>query len=111
LENFLREKTIKKELKYLLAIYGRVHDRIPIFLQRHRPRVEKLLEPDEHRNIIIENMRFLVEDKKVIIYEFVIVDSEAFSSIGRSNLYQYMVPPNNLNSKTINISRPLGIAI
>ncbi len=35
--------------------------------------MEKLLQPDKYKDIIIESMRFLVQDKRVIIYEFIIM--------------------------------------
>ena len=34
---------------------------------------KKLLEPDKYKDIIIDSMRFLVQDKRVIIYGFVIM--------------------------------------
>lgn len=34
---------------------------------------KKLLEPDKYKDIIIDSMRFLVQDKRVVIYGFVIM--------------------------------------
>ena len=34
---------------------------------------KKLLEPDKYKNIIINSMKFLVEEKRVIVYGFVIM--------------------------------------
>jgi len=36
---------------------------------------KKLLLPDKRKNVIIESMRFIVEDKRVIIYGFVIMSN------------------------------------
>ena len=36
---------------------------------------KKLLAPNKYKDIVIESMRFLVDDKRVIIYGFVIMDN------------------------------------
>lgn len=36
---------------------------------------EKLLKPDKYKNIIIESLRFLVKEKRIILYAFVIMEN------------------------------------
>ena len=39
---------------------------------------KKLLAQDKYKDVIIESMRFLVKDKRVIIYGFVIMDNHIY---------------------------------
>ena len=39
---------------------------------------KKLLQPDKYKNIIIARMQFLVQDKRVIIYGFVIMANHIY---------------------------------